>query len=153
MHQEKLIHLNICIKVKGYKYLIIFLKIWLYLSLSDFCLAILWIEESRPSAWFSRRGFTRARKSLLLLCLFAGSFLLMGYKSNLRASLTTINYEQKFEMIHDLVQSGIPLAFAKGTITDRILSTDPRPTVQRMYKNVIGYPYAGSSAPKWILDK
>ena len=121
--------------------------------LPDFCLAILWIDESVPEGWFSRKGFSHARKGLLLLWLFMGSFVLMGYKSTLRSSLITINYEDKFETFYDLVQSGIPLVFAKGTILDRILATDPRPTVQRMYKNAIGYPYTGNHAPRWIHDK
>ena len=120
--------------------------------LSDLCLAIL-IDESRPHAWFSRNGFTHARKGLLLLWLFMGNFLLMGYKSNLRSSLITINYEDKFETLNDLVQSGIPLAIGKGTVLDRILSTDPRPTVKRMYKNAIRFPYAGGNPPRWITDK
>ena len=125
----------------------------MYLSLSDFCLAILWIDESVPHAWFSRKGFTNARKGLLLLWLFAGSFILMGYKSTLRSSLITINYEDKIETIFDLVQSGIPLAVARGTVLDKILSTDPRPTVQRMTKNLISYPYTGGHAPTKIFDK
>ena len=125
----------------------------IYISLSDFCLAILWIDESVPHAWFSRRGFILARKSLLLLWLFVGSFLLMSYKSNLRSSLITINYEEKFETINDLVESGIPLAFSKGTAPEKILSTDPRPSVQRMFKNAIGYRFKGGYAPRWVSDK
>ena len=124
----------------------------MYLSLSDFCLVILWKEESRPSAWFSRSGFTHARKFLLLLWLFMGSFLLLGYKSNLRSSLIMINYEDKIETNYDLVQSGIPLIVAKGTVIENILSTDPRPTVQRMYKNTIAFRYKGKY-PRWLLDK
>ena len=125
----------------------------MYLSPSDFCLAIPWIEESRPHAWFSRSGFTHARRGLLLLWLIMGSFLLMGYKSNLRSSLTMINYEEKFETFHDLVQSGIPLVFPKGTVLERLLSTDPRPIVHEMYKNAISFRYAGGRAPSWISDK
>ena len=121
-------------------------------SFSDFCLAILWIDESRPHAWFCRRGFTHARKGLLLLWLFAGSFLFMGYKSTLRSSLITIIYEDKFVTMIDLVQSGIPVAFGKGTILDKILSSDPRPIVQKMYKNGISYPFAGTT-PLWMRDK
>ena len=82
-----------------------------------------------------------------------GSFLIMGYKSNLRASLIMINYEDKIDTIHDLAQSGIPLAFPKNTILHKILSTDPRPTVQRMFKNAIDYHYEGGYAPRWIDDK
>ena len=59
----------------------------------------------------------------------------------------------KFETFHDLVQSGIPLAVPKGTIIDKMLSTDPRPTVQRMYRNSIGFLYAGGNYPRWIGDK
>ena len=125
----------------------------MYLSLSDFCLAILWIDESRPRAWFFRSGFTHARKGLLLLWLFGGNFLLMGYKSTLRSSLITINYDNKIETFDDLVQSGLPLVYPRVTILDRIFSTDPRTTVQRMYKNVISVPYAGGRVPRWILDK
>ena len=123
-------------------------------SISDFCLAITWIEESYPYAWYSRRGFIHARKLVLLLWLFGGRFIIMEYKSNLRASLIMINYADRFETFHDLVQSGIPLAIPKYTaILDRILSSDPRPTVQRMYKNAITYPYEGGFAPLWINDK
>ena len=122
-------------------------------SFSDFCLAMLWIDESRPRAWFSRRGFTHARKGLLLLWLFGGNFLLMGYKSTLRSSLITIKYEDKIVTINDLVQSGIPVAFPEGTIFDNILSTDPRPIVQRMYKNIIIYSFAQGHAPLSINDK
>ena len=126
----------------------------MYLSLSDFCLAIFWIEESRPHSWFSRSGFTHARKFALLLWLLMGSFLLMGYKSNLRSSLITINYEPKYETIDKFVESGIPMAVAKGTVLDKLLSTDPRPAVQRMYKNsIISFPYAGGRAPRWVYDK
>ena len=124
----------------------------IYDSPSDFCLSILWIDESVPHAWFSRRGFV-ARKSLLLLWLFVGSFLLMGYKAILHSSLITINYEDKFETLDELVQAGIPVTFPKDTILDNILSTDPRPTVQRMYKNSISVPYAGGRSPRWIRDK
>ena len=125
----------------------------MYLCPSDFCLAILWIDESRPQSWFSRRGFTHARKGLLLIWLFAGSFLLMGYKSTLRSSLITINYEDKIETIYDLVQSGIPVAFPEGTVFERILSTDPKPTVQRMYNNAISFPFDGGYPPRWLNDK
>ena len=123
------------------------------LYLPDFCLAIPWIEESVPQEWFSRSGFTHARKFLLLLWLFMGSFLLMGYKSNLRASLIAINYEDKFETFHDFDQSGIPLIVAKGTIYAKILDTDPRPSVQKMYKTAIGVPYSGGHLPRWLYDK
>ena len=120
--------------------------------ISDLCLAIL-IDESRPHAWFSRNGFTNARKGLLLLWLVMGNFVLMGYKSNLRSSLITINYEDRFETIHDLVQSEIPVMFPTGTILDKTLSTDPRPAVKRMYKNAISFPYGGGQYPTWINDK
>ena len=125
----------------------------MHLLLSDFCLAILWIDETVPHAWFSRSGFTHARKGLLLLWLFAGSFILMGYKSTLLSSLTMIDFEDKFATFHDLDKSGTPLAFHTGTILDKILSTDPRPIVQRMYKNAISYPYRGGLSPRWVLDK
>ena len=125
----------------------------MYLHLSDVCLAILWIDECRPPAWFSRRGFTHARKVLLFLWLLMGSFLLMGYKSTLQSSLITINYEDNIETIYDLGQSGISVAFSEGTVIERILSTDPRNTVKRMYKNAIGWPFAGGHAPRRIFDK
>ena len=120
-------------------------------TLPDFCLAILWIDESRPHAWFSRSGFTHARKCVLLLWLFMGSFLSMGYKSNLRASLIAINYNEKFETFHDLVQSEIPVSFPNNQMFHDMLSTDPRPTVQEIYKNAIFYPFDGVS-PKWSKD-
>ena len=125
-------------------------------SISDFCLAMIWIGlyQSSPDAWYSRRGFNHARKSVLLLWLFGGGFVIMDYKTNLRSSLITINYEDKFETFHDLVQSGISLAIPKYTaIVDRILSSDPRPSVQTMYKNAITYPYTGGFAPRWVNDK
>ena len=121
-------------------------------SPSDLCLAIIWIDESRPRAWFSRKGFTHARKCLLLLWLSMGSFLVLGYKSNLRSSLTMMNYEDKLETFHDLAQSGIPVAFGKGTILDKLFSTDPRPTMQRIYKNAITVPYTGGH-DNWLGDK
>ena len=64
-----------------------------------------------------------------------------------------INYEDKFETIRDLEQSGIPVTFGEGTIVELLLATDPRSTVQRMNKNKITFPYAGGHAPLWVVDK
>ena len=76
----------------------------------------------------------------------------MGYKSTLRSSLITINYEDKFETLNDLVQSGIPLAIGKRTIVGKIASNDPRPTVQSLHKTAIGFPFVGGSLPRYIND-
>ena len=76
----------------------------------------------------------------------------MGYKSTLRSSLIALNYEEKFETLYDLAQSGIPLVVAKGTFIQRILSTDPRPTVKRLNKNAYFFRYEGGQAPKRLKD-
>ena len=81
-----------------------------------------------------------------------GNFLLMGYKSNLRSSLISINYEDKLETLDDVANSVLPLMIADSTFIKFFVSTDPRPAVQRIYRNAELFPYNGSS-PKWVPDK
>ena len=75
----------------------------------------------------------------------------MGYKSTLRSSLITINYEKKFETLDDLVRAGMPMVFA--SVFHSYFSRDPRPTVQKLYMNGISYNWTGASGARWVYNK
>ena len=109
-------------------------------------------DESVPYQWFNRTGFIHSRKFLLLLWLFMGNFLLMGYKSNLRSSLIAINYKDKLTTLDDVAKSGIPLMIANSTINKALLASDPRLVVQHLYKNGEIYAWNGST-PTWVRNK
>ena len=110
------------------------------------------MDESRPRAWFSRRGFTHTRKGLILLWLGAGFFLLAGYKLNLRASLITIDYEKKLETLDDMAQSGILMQLIKNDI---LFAPDTRPAVQKLFKNALrlDYEWTGGIFPTAYYDR
>ena len=150
MHQDKLIWQNTYFKVNIIKYyLLAFLRY--YISL-DVCLTNFLFDESKPAQWFNRPGFTHSRKLLVLVWLFMGNFLLMGYKSNLRSSLIAINYEDKLKTLDDVAESGLPLMIANSTIFNSLLASDPRPVVRHLYKNAEIFPWNGNT-PTWVRDK
>ena len=105
-----------------------------------------------PDQWFNRAGFTHSRKFLLLLWIFIGNFLLMGYKSNLRSSLIAINYEDKLKTLDDVAKSGLPLMIPNMGTNKSLLASDPRLVAQDIYKNAEMYPWNGST-PAWVPQK
>ena len=120
--------------------------------LADLCIAISFIEESVPHAWFNRRGFVASRKLLILQWLMFGSILLLGYKSTLLATLIPINYEKPINTVDDLANSNMPLLIAKKTAPHWLLATDPRDAVKRIFRKSVLYPFNGT-VPPWVRKR
>ena len=82
--------------------------------------------------------------------MFAG-LLSWAYMQTLLATLVVIKYEPKIDTIHDLDQSGLPFLIPKDTAPHKLLASDPRPAVTRIFKRSIVYSLAGIP-PKWAVD-
>ena len=118
--------------------------------ISDFCLAMVLIDESVPQKWLHREGFTHSRKLLLLQWLLYGSVLLWGYKCVLLSTLVPIRYEQTIESLYDLDKSKLQLVLPH--VLYNLFKKDPRSVMKRVLNNSAVYNYDGT-VPLWVDER
>ena len=113
------------------------------------CLGIL-INQGSSRKLVNRLGF-KTRKFLLLGWFLLGGVLSWAYMQTLLATLVVIKYEPAINTIRDLDQSGLPFLIPKNTAPHKLIASDPRPAVERIFKKSIMYDLAGTP-PKWAID-
>ena len=117
---------------------------------SDFCLALVLIDETLPHEWLYREGFTHSRKLLLLQWLLYGSILLMGYKCVLLSNLVPIRYEQTIDNLYDLDKS--ELRFVVANILLDAIESDTRSVVKRVLNKTDVF-ILGEIRPQWVNER
>ena len=91
------------------------------------------IPRKRLKNWINRRGF-RMRKGIILLWIFWGHFLVMGYKTTLLSTLIQIRYESTIDSLEDMAKSGLPLLIPSHTTLHKLIASDPRPLMKNIYR-------------------
>ena len=119
--------------------------------LTDFALCVSILLNQGPSRNLVHRPGFKTRKFLLLEWFIFGGILSWAYMQTLLATLAVIRYEPVIDTIHDLDQSGLPFLIPKNTAPHKLIASDPRPAVARIFKKSIMYSLAGTP-PKWAVD-
>ena len=109
------------------------------------------LEDCSPMSWFNRRGFIKSRKILLLIMMVCGQFIILGYKSTLRASLIVIKYEDGIDSIQDAAESGLSFVVPSGVGAEVFYGLDPRPLMKQIWSRHTLYPYSGK-VPQDVWD-
>ena len=91
------------------------------------------IPRRRPNSWINRTGF-RSRKRIILMWMFLGHFLVMGYKSTLLSTLIPIRYESTINTLEEIAKSGLSLTVPRHTAFHKLIASDPRPLMKEIYK-------------------
>ena len=102
-------------------------------NFSDIFLSTAMIPKRRPIRWINRKGFV-ARKTVILQWLFFGHVLTLGYKSTLLSILIPIRYESAIDTLQDMAESGLPLTVPRATTIHKLIATDPRPSMRKIYE-------------------
>ena len=101
-----------------------------------------------PNKWFCRKCFW-ARKMTLIEWLLFGNVLTSAYKSTLKSTLITIQYEDPIgpiETIDDMAKSGLPLLIPNNLRMH--LADDPRQTVKEIYNRSVSLKLVSNGALK-----
>ena len=72
-----------------------------------------------------------------------------GYKSTLLSTLITIRYEKPINTLADLDRSGLSLLLARGAAGQKIIESDPRPIMKKIYNTSIVVEYTQESEAKY----
>ena len=91
------------------------------------------IPRRRLKRWINRRSFA-TRKGVILQWLVLNHLLTMGYKSTFLSTLIAIRYENTIDTIQDLAESHLPFALPRATFFHKLIATDPRPDMRKIYK-------------------
>ena len=84
----------------------------------------------------NKKPSSKARISLVTEWLLLGFLINMGYKSVLRASLVSVQYEKPIETLEDMLVSDRKILMFANTSTDIMLRTDPRYGMQQLAKKI-----------------
>ena len=111
------------------------------------------LREGLPWSWVNRQGF-RARKCILLKWFLLGGLLSWAYLSTLLATLVVIKYDETIDTIAQMDKSGLPFLLPEATAPHKLVATDPRPAMRRIFQRSLTYPLdqGARAAPKWALD-
>ena len=150
--QDIQIQKTISLKVSGFSLSVKYLEIQSFLSFSDIFLSIVFIPRRRPIRWINRQGFT-TRKNVILQWLFVGNVLILGYKSTLLSTLIPIRYESTIDTLQDMAESGLPFTIPRATTFQKLIATDPRPSVMSIYMKRKEIPLVRNSTIQEKLDK
>ncbi len=109
------------------------------------------LQQSLPQGWFG--ASSKPKQFLLAVWLLAAVFISLSYKSTLLSGLIQLEYRRPVDSLSDLLRSGLPLLLPRGTVPMRLMATDPRPVVQKIYnRSVVGFEYNGTM-PKEGIQK
>ena len=77
----------------------------------------------------------------------------MAYKSTLLSSLIPIRYEATIDTLDDMDKSGRPLLIIHPTTLHKLIASDPREAMKRVYKRSILFklsPTEPWGVPGWV---
>ena len=109
------------------------------------------IPRKRPKSWFLRPGFL-IRKTLLFKWIFVANVFSLGYRSILLSTLVAIRYEDSIETLQDLGKSGLSLLIPQDTAFHKMVQTDPRPIMRKIYERSTLFPYNGT-IEAWVYER
>ena len=93
------------------------------------------LNQSCPWTLVNKPGF-KARKFIIIKWFFLGGLLSWAYLSTLLATLVVIKYEKTVDTIDDMDKSGLPFLIPEATAPHRLVATDPRPAMRRIWGDV-----------------
>ena len=89
----------------------------------------------------NKKPSSKARISLVAEWLLLGFLINMGYKSVLRASLVSVQYEKPIEILEDMLFTDRKLIMFANTSTAIMLRTDPRYDMKQLVKKINWIPF------------
>ena len=123
------------------------------ISISDIAFTVSALFQESLSEKDVHKADLEARKFQKLLWLLLGFLLSLGYCATLPSFLISIRYEDSINTISDQEQSDARLIIIKYSPMEHLISTDPRPPMQKIYNRSISLVFDGTLAvPKWITD-
>ena len=90
----------------------------------------------------NKKPSSKARISLVTEWLLLGFLINMGYKSVLRASLVSVQYEKPIETMEDMLVTDRKIIMFATTSTETDIKTDPRHSMQQLAKKITWIPYS-----------
>ncbi len=127
---------------------------WLYVSSTYVVVAVstaAMIQESLPTQWFHRESFS-ARGFLMFQWLLLACLLSMCYKSILLSTLIPIRYAEIPDTIDRVDRSELQMFIPKNTAPHKLVASDPRESVKRIFERAILFPFNGTT-PQWVIDE
>ena len=94
----------------------------------------------------------KARQLLLFKWLLTALFVTLSYKQVLLANLVDTGYEKPIETLDELVNSGKPFIVPQNSNAPRLIAMDPRPSIKKLYKQIIWFNFTGNGFEKWAQD-
>ena len=96
------------------------------------------VDEAVPEKFIysNKTPCSKARFFLVMEWLLLGYLITMSYKSLLRASLVSIQYEKPIETLEDMLVTDRKILMLANTSTEIMLRTDPRPGMQQLAKKI-----------------
>ena len=101
------------------------------------------VDEAVPDEFIhsNKKPHSKARIALVTAWLLLGYLITLSYKSVLRASLISIQYEKPIETLEDLLVTNRKILLMANTSTEIMLRTDPRPGMQQLAKKITWIPF------------
>ena len=102
------------------------------------------VDEAVPEKFIysNKTPCSKARFFLVMEWLLLGYLITMSYKSLLRASLVSIQYEKPIETLEDMLVTDRKILMLANTSTEIMLRTDPRPGMQELAKKITWLPFS-----------
>ena len=88
----------------------------------------------------NKKPCSKARIYLVVEWLLLGYLITMSYKSVLRASLVSIQYEKPIETLEDMLVTDRKILGMADTATEIMLRSDPRPSMQLLANKITWLP-------------
>ena len=100
------------------------------------------VDEAVPDKFIydNKKPCSKARIYLVVEWLLLGYLITMSYKSVLRASLVSIQYEKPIETLEDMLVTDRKILGMADTATEIMLRTDPRPGMQELANKITWLP-------------
>ena len=101
------------------------------------------VEEAVPDTFLysNNKPHSKARFPLVMAWLLFGYLITMSYKSVLKTSLVSIQYEKSIETVEDMLVTDRKILMLANTSLELMIRTDPRPGMQQLAKKITWLPY------------
>ena len=101
------------------------------------------VDEAVPDKFIynNKKPCSKARIYLVVEWLLLGYLITMSYKSVLRASLVSIQYEKPIETVEDMLVTDRKILMLANTSLELMIRTDPRPSMQQLAKKITWLPF------------
>ena len=85
--------------------------------------------------------------------MLTSNLLIWSYKGTLLSTLVPIYYENPINTLHEVDSSSLPVMMPNNTVISWLVETDPRTTINNIWKKRISYPFSGGKVPDWVTQR